>query len=319
LNAVTSTYTDYFKNTGVTQIPYAATFMDYIKRDTSLFDPMHFIDYPYKEDGDFEAPAPDNVNAVNALYETSKTLIFKGNSSLAWSKGFSLLLMLHVLGDMHQPLHAVTMFSESKHLLPPVGDMGGNLYTLNYTSEFGKTYTQMHLLYDCVGGLWCEYMPHPVTHDFDDLIQTEADKLMEEYSKESLIDEGYDLEPNFKNAYDFKDHMTAWAKESFDLAVDSYNSIEMDSTPDATQIAWIRAMLKKRIAIAGYRTGHIMQLVDTDVIGYDGHSVPASWRTATIIAFMLLLIAVVMLFVSYRKNKSLEENYKMNDFTALNP
>jgi hypothetical protein len=78
-------------------------------------------------------------------------------------------------------------------------------------------------------------------------------------------------------------------------------------------------MLKKRIAIAGYRTGHIMQLVDTDVIGYDGHSVPASWRTATIIAFMLLLIAVVMLFVSYRKNKSLEENYKMNDFTALNP
>jgi hypothetical protein len=46
-------------------------------------------------------------------------------------------------------LHAITYFSPRF----PRGDIGGNLFTINYTSPVdGQNYNNLHSLYDSVGG-----------------------------------------------------------------------------------------------------------------------------------------------------------------------
>ncbi|MGL5742868.1 MAG: S1/P1 nuclease [Legionella sp.] len=42
----------------------------------------------------------------------------------AADKRFALRLLIHVVGDVHQPLHAITRVSTQL----PKGDMGGNLF-----------------------------------------------------------------------------------------------------------------------------------------------------------------------------------------------
>lgn len=293
--------------------------MDYIKRDTQVFDPLHYIDYPFKQDGDFVAPEPESVNAIMGLTQAANTLIYKGETSLAWSKGFSLLLMLHVLGDMHQPLHASSMFSQEKNLLPPLGDMGGNLYNIVYTSETGMTYTQLHLLYDCVGGLYCDYMPHPVTAAYSDRIATIVDGIMKEYPQKALEEEGFDLTPELPDLKTFTKVVTRWAKEeSYQLAVESYGIIDYKSEIDSTKIAWMRAMLRKRIALAGYRTAHILNLIDTTITGYDETTVvPSGWRIATISLVMVLAVVLTALAVLYKRYQAALHG-QSTDYTVLN-
>lgn len=51
-----------------------------------------------------------------------------------------LRLLIHMVGDMHQPMHAATLFDERF----PQGDKGGNSFTV-YN---GKTKTNLHSVWD---------------------------------------------------------------------------------------------------------------------------------------------------------------------------
>lgn len=41
-----------------------------------------------------------------------------------FTKGFAVRVLVHVVGDMHQPLHNLTLFDEN--FPAPMGDVGGN-------------------------------------------------------------------------------------------------------------------------------------------------------------------------------------------------
>lgn len=69
-----------------------------------------------------------------------------------------MLMLLHFVGDLHQPLHCTALFNEQ--FLPPLGDRGGNDFKIKYTSEFNKNYTQLHSLFDAVAGEYTYVMPH---------------------------------------------------------------------------------------------------------------------------------------------------------------
>eukprot|EP00461_Guttulinopsis_vulgaris_P002497 UN02498 len=195
--------------------------MDDIKHDTHLFDNMHFIDYPYQISGDYIAPQPESINGIMAMTEAAKVLIFDPRNPNAsakarvWSKAFSLLLFVHVFGDVHQPLHAVSLFSEE--FTPPLGDMGGNKWRIDYVADDvdNYQYTQMHLLFDCVGGLWCVYMPHPVTPAFTKNITQFADMIMAEYPLEEFAPA--ELKANYTTLEDFTASLTKWSLDEAKL------------------------------------------------------------------------------------------------------
>jgi S1/P1 Nuclease len=83
----------------------------------------HFIDAPFTADGT-PLPAIPTPNAQEriALFRT-----VLGSSSPDELKSFDLTWLLHLVGDVHQPLHASTRVSETD----PEGDAGGNLVKLD--------------------------------------------------------------------------------------------------------------------------------------------------------------------------------------------
>jgi hypothetical protein len=68
----------------------------------------------------------------------------ENSGAVSWNLGdsFNLRLLIHYIGDIHQPLHATSRFT-SKY---PEGDRGGNSFAL--TSSDGVT--QLHALWDSV-------------------------------------------------------------------------------------------------------------------------------------------------------------------------
>lgn len=67
---------------------------------------------------------PDEVKNINQQFEKSLLLRY----------------LVHVLGDIHQPLHSSSLFSDRF----PTGDQGGNLYKIHYKDNI----EQLHKLFD---------------------------------------------------------------------------------------------------------------------------------------------------------------------------
>ena len=118
-----------------------ATFADNIKGQGYSFQSgWHFIDQPLTPEGqsiedfpDFVADSVDVLEALEALTSFLKgesvtspnTYIDQIQSSFADEKdqlSFALRLVIHYVGDIHQPLHAVAGVSDEY----PKGDRGGN-------------------------------------------------------------------------------------------------------------------------------------------------------------------------------------------------
>jgi hypothetical protein len=82
----------------------------------------HYINFPFKPAGEPEdikplAPHPDNI--LSALVENQR--IVKSQVS-ADKRAIALAWLFHLVGDVHQPLHTVQLFSREY----PHGDRGGN-------------------------------------------------------------------------------------------------------------------------------------------------------------------------------------------------
>jgi hypothetical protein len=90
--------------------------------DHRLHKYWHFIDIPYSQDGTPLPPIPTpNAQTQIAAF---KAALSSGASDDV--KSYDLSWLEHLVGDIHQPLHAVTRVSADS----PTGDAGGNLVTL---------------------------------------------------------------------------------------------------------------------------------------------------------------------------------------------
>jgi hypothetical protein len=83
----------------------------------------HFIDVPFSTDHTALVPAAiPNAQTQIALFR--KTLA--SASATDELKSYDLVWLLHLIGDVHQPLHATSRFTHAQ----PQGDEGGNLVSL---------------------------------------------------------------------------------------------------------------------------------------------------------------------------------------------
>lgn len=78
----------------------------------------HFADIPFSQDGS-RLPWVPSPNAQTEIATFRKTLSSKVSDEV---KSYDLVWLLHIVGDVHQPLHCVTRVSKGM----PGGDSGGN-------------------------------------------------------------------------------------------------------------------------------------------------------------------------------------------------
>ncbi|MDR3613416.1 MAG: S1/P1 nuclease [Candidatus Obscuribacterales bacterium] len=79
----------------------------------------HFIDYPFSTDGS-ALPVVPSPNAETEISEFTKVLNSGKSDAI---KSYDLTWLVHIVGDIHQPLHCVTRVSKGH----PDGDNGGNM------------------------------------------------------------------------------------------------------------------------------------------------------------------------------------------------
>ena len=121
----------------------APRWADDIRRDNAQHrGPWHYINFPFKPDGQpasIQTKPPQAVNIITALVDNER--IVNTDTDPA-RKSIALTWLFHLIGDIHQPLHSVQIFTTDY----PNGDQGGNLVCVR-PSETGNP-INLHRLWD---------------------------------------------------------------------------------------------------------------------------------------------------------------------------
>lgn len=200
----------------------AAIWMDAPKqRLNSRLRMLHYIDWPYSQDGS-SLVFVDGPNALQAL-NTSTALLNNPNTAFR-EKQKQLKILLHVLGDIHQPLHSITKISR----LYPEGDKGGNLTAIYAT----RVSHNLHGFWDKGGA----YLLAPKKNRNQWLKATSA-KLMKQY-------------PCRPSTVNYK----AWVLESHMLAITySYGQFPTDAVINQSYQDNTERLSKQQVSLAACR------------------------------------------------------------------
>lgn len=126
-----------------TRFVSSSTWLDAIrKKNNHRFDKLHYIDIPFSRDKS-KLPSISKINALTGIRQAQSILASPKASKT--QKALNLRILIHVLGDIHQPLHTTTEISKAY----PDGDQGGNLFPLS-RSPAGSN---LHRFWDNGGGI----------------------------------------------------------------------------------------------------------------------------------------------------------------------
>lgn len=112
-------------NDGDRSLVDAATFPDDIRDEQPETKPFHFIDIKFRDGGAESPPFPGPPHVLSQMRAFSDVL--RSNSAGATERVDALSWLIHLFGDVHQPLHCITRVSD----LHPDGDRGGNAFRLS--------------------------------------------------------------------------------------------------------------------------------------------------------------------------------------------
>lgn len=104
----------------------------------------HFVDIPFSPD---QTPLPA-IPQPNAQTQITAFRAVLASSQPEELKSYDLTWLLHLVGDIHQPLHATNRITKSL----PKGDAGGNLVKL-----FGDAASHLHSYWDDLPGSDCKF------------------------------------------------------------------------------------------------------------------------------------------------------------------
>lgn len=96
-------------------------------------------------------PISNSTGVVWAIQQAQKTLASSKSHTI--DKARQIRFLLHFIGDIHQPLHTMTLYSN----FFPNGDNGGNKYLIS-----GANQTSLHMFFDSGAGLWQSNEPRPL-------------------------------------------------------------------------------------------------------------------------------------------------------------
>jgi hypothetical protein len=196
----------------------------------------HYVNLPLVPPGDTTRPPATPSGELLAVLP--RTLATLGDSTTPDpQKAIALCWLLHLTGDIHQPLHAVTLFGPQW----PEGDRGGNLFWLR--PRLGARAVNLHSFWDDVVLPDRDAAPKPVA--------TAAARLLAAFPRDALATEVTTLDP------------LAWAREeSLPLArTAAYRDHALEGAASPADAPFVpsgyeaaaRAVAERRLVLASYR------------------------------------------------------------------
>ncbi|MGE3920433.1 MAG: S1/P1 nuclease [Gammaproteobacteria bacterium] len=211
----------------------AAVWADNIKKQHNFkYNRLHYTNIPFTFD---QTPLP-NFSSPNIMTAIDDLRIKLSDSNLSKVKQkLYLRLLIHFVGDIHQPLHCATRVSRSL----PLGDEGGNLFLVK-----GMHVKNLHALWD-QGIDHYSYITdkYPLRHW---QIKELAKKLEHDFPRENYIERLQNTTPKL------------WAQESFMRAKNTAYQIPAEQFPEQKYLQEASVMSKEQIALAGYRLSVIL-------------------------------------------------------------
>jgi hypothetical protein len=203
----------------------------------------HYINMPFKPDGQPDAivPLPPDADNIVRAFEQNLAIVASATASDD-EKATSLCWVFHLVGDGHQPLHSVSLYTTDF----PRGDRGGNSLNIR-VKDTSASVINLHKFWDDL--IIGSENPRGARNKAIEL------RLRKEFTRDLLTEL---QEKKFEN----------WVKlESFKLAKEiAYrNGKVAGSTNPASPlvlpegyIAEAKAVAERRIALAGYRLSDLL-------------------------------------------------------------
>lgn len=209
------------------------------------FKPLHFIDQPFSVDGTtLPAGLPEPDNIIKALEDNVNILKTSSDKN---AQAQALRLIIHFVGDIHQPLHCATRV-DSAHL---DGDRGGNLVSIKIPGPGGELkVTNLHSYWD--GGLGSFPKTGP------DFAPPPLSQIPAAVSRATAGN------PASNPALKLNDPMnfSAWAKESLTLAKDvAYKGMKNGAKPTTAYNNASLKVARQRVAWGGYRLAALLNSI----------------------------------------------------------
>jgi hypothetical protein len=205
---------------------------------------FHFVDFPFSQDGtELPEDLPKEQNVLRALTSYVNTLKTSADDN---EKAQALRFIIHLVGDVHQPLHCssrvTSKFTE--------GDRGGNEVHITETDAEGQKHAKsLHSFWD--GGLdtfpATGHLAPPAVAD----IEKAADALVKKFP---------DTDPNWNKgtAFDFN----TWAQESFTLAKQQvYTDLVPRKAIPQSYMDRCTPIAERRVVWAGYRLAKLLNTI----------------------------------------------------------
>lgn len=195
-----------------------------------------------------ENVAEPKGKAVEQLFAFDKLL--RNQAASDADKAIALAWVLHLGGDIHQPLHTSARVTEND----PKGDQGGNLFSLSPKDATGDDRLNLHWFWDSIVKRNIPRVNDACDSEYLPLI---AQALMKKYPSAKM--------QNRLKLGRFDD----WQQESFQIASRKLYpaSLKLGITPSENYKKMAFEIAEEQIALAGYRMGEMLnQIFDSQTI-----------------------------------------------------
>mmetsp|Transcript_39099 Transcript_39099/g.72871 ORF Transcript_39099/g.72871 Transcript_39099/m.72871 type:complete len:377 (-) Transcript_39099:50-1180(-) len=220
------------------------------------FDAWHYSDVTFNPD-DVQVrdqTAFGNPSAVWALTQAMRT--FHASQS-KFALNFAMRFALHLVGDIHQPLHAAQGFFADPRFGHLAGDRGGNLIRIHSN---WSTLTNLHAFWDSAGGLYLDNWPFTLRQE--GLLQRNASDILAEFPRTSLQEYNALEMSCYAMPSDCSSVFKRWIQQNHLLAVqDAYRGVRADAVVSDDYAATVRRVSRRQLALAGYRLADSLRAV----------------------------------------------------------
>lgn len=184
----------------------------------------------------------DEQNAVERLFAFDKVLRDAAVSD--GEKAIALAWILHLGGDIHQPLHASARVTQ----YDPKGDEGGNRFMLSPKGATGNNRVSLHWYWDSIVG---RNVPRVDDACDSDYLPAIADAMMKKYPFAKM--------QNRLAVGKFDE----WQKEGFRIASTKLypKSLKFGEMPSENYKKMAFEIAQEQIALAGYRLGEMLNQI----------------------------------------------------------
>ena len=260
--------------------------------DSHHFSEQHYIDFPvYREAQDEnvcqQTSLESEINLETAL--ASYFNILSSDGASAFAAGVALRFLVHIVGDLHQPLHTAAWCGARF----PEGDAGGNAFKLDRGN--------LHMLWDSMGSAYADTIDALCPYrDYETCRRREDERVRACEAEAARLTVVYgDGDNESDSVEDMASAISRWIRESHDVAANVvYVGVEENVTASDAYMESVRETSRKMSVIAGRRLARVL----TTALGarYDKQSGAGSADGNTdkgigVVTFVITTLIVVVL------------------------